>query len=131
MKVGFTGTQQGMTPFQLTDFEGWVLGREISEFHHGDCIGADEQAVMIVRTVQPNAKLVCHPPVNESKRAFAESDVYLPPKEYLDRNHDIVDAVHQMVACPKGKHEEQRSGTWATIRYASKRGGLLYIIWPY
>src|SRR3974377_1689794 len=118
MKVGFTGTQQGMSRLQLTDFEGWVMGREIAEFHHGDCIGADADAVMIVRTIQPNAKIVCHPPTNESKRAFVESDVYLPPKEYLDRNRDIVDAVHQMVACPKGVHEEQRSGTWATIRYA-------------
>lgn len=130
MKVGFTGTQQGMNNRQLIDFEDWVMGREIKEFHHGDCVGADADAVLIVRAIQPNAKIVSHPPVNESKRAFVESDEVLPPKEYLDRNHDIVDAVHQMVACPKGTQEERRSGTWATIRYAQRKGGLLYIIWP-
>ncbi len=42
--------------------------------------------------------------------------------EELDRNRDIVAAVSILIAAPETDIEEQRSGTWATVRYARKKG---------
>lgn len=126
MRIGFTGTQQGCTPQQLES-----LRRVLSfatEFHHGDCIGADAQARGLVPL---GCRTVCHPPKNPSKRAWTQNDATLPEKEYLERNHDIVDACPDLVATPKGFEEEPRwSGTWATIRYARRAGTRVTIIWP-
>jgi len=133
MKVGFTGTQSGMTIQQHNSL--WPLLKKLrtSEFHHGDCIGADTDATMLVHDIG-GIIIHCHPPKNKSKRAFTdklyiESIVY-DAKEYLDRNHDIVDATNILVATPKEFNEELRSGTWATIRYARKKHKKIYIIYP-
>lgn len=123
MRVGFTGTQRGMTPGQRDRFRATLLELVDApgphEFHHGDCIGADAQGAEIAREL--GFKLVAHPPTNDYKRAFVKSDASWTPKPYLARNHEIVDAVELMIATP-GEHTEQlRSGTWATIRYARRQ----------
>jgi hypothetical protein len=62
-----------------------------------------------------------HPPRYPKKRAFCDGAAAVRPAlDYLDRNHAIVDAVHALIAAPKGSKEERRSGTWATVRYARK-----------
>ena len=129
MHVGFTGTQQGMTEKQK---EVVLLLLESVEsggaFHHGDCIGADAQAATIARSIGYPIK--GHPPINDSKRAFFDSDDESEPKEYLVRNHDIVDESEIMIAAPKEEKEILRSGTWSTIRYAMKQDMPLYIVYP-
>ena len=131
--VGFTGTQGGMTPLQKLEFASrlpQILG---VEFHHGDCIGSDEEADKIVRRTCLNHRVIVHPPVKDAKRAWValfDEDVLLDPKDYIPRNHDIVDAVEEMFATPKGLEEERRSGTWATIRYAWKVEKPITIIFP-
>jgi len=55
---------------------------------------------------------------------------FLPRKEYLTRNHELVDASSVLFACPKGTHEELRSGTWATVRYALKQHKEVVVIYP-
>ena len=62
MKVGFTGTQKGMTERQFDIFAAVISELQPEEFHHGDCIGADEQAHDIVHVVAPDCKIVVHPP---------------------------------------------------------------------
>ncbi len=121
MRIGFTGTQKGMTDYQKNELRIslstiTVLNR--GEFHHGDCIGADEEAYDIA--IQYGFFIVVHPPINGSKRAFTSCDVMLPAKDYIARNHDIVDDTDILYACPDGP-EKVRSGTWATIRYALKK----------
>jgi hypothetical protein len=64
------------------------------------------------------------------KRAHNKPDLIWPAKPPLERNHDIVDQADVMIATPRTMQEEQRSGTWATIRYARKKGRELHIIWP-
>lgn len=130
IKVGFTGTQAGMTEYQkdavlalLRDLDG-----DLFEFHHGDCVGADAQAAQIAKTL--GFKIVAHPPLNNYKRAFFKSDETLPAKAYLDRNHDIVDAAEIMLATPKEFDEQLRSGTWATIRYSKKKNKSLFTFYP-
>jgi hypothetical protein len=100
--------------------------------HHGDCVGADAAAHQIARDL--GITVVVHPPVSNKKRAFCEGDQELPPKEYLVRNRDIVDASQVLVATPGGFQEKRRSGTWATVRYAtcglSPNVKCAQIIWP-
>lgn len=131
MKVGFTGTQSGMTRAQQVLVHDVLVKRVATEFHHGDCVGADAEAHgMAVRLGIP---VIIHPPLNPVKRAFCKGATHvvkeLEPKEYLERNHDIVDATDMLVAVPRDGTERRRSGTWATIRYARKLGREVIILW--
>lgn len=119
MRVGFTGTQIGMSQRQQQALIAFLRHNEINEFHHGDCIGADYQAHVVA--VHFKIPVVIHPPSIETKRAWCEEVTILEPKPYLDRNHDIVDACDALIAAPSSDDEELRSGTWATVRYARKR----------
>lgn len=129
MIIGFTGTQAGMSKSQKDNFE--TIMTEISifhpdfEFHHGDCIGADQEAHDIVSELTKN--IIIHPPSNSSKRAFCKAKTMLESKPYLERNKDIVNVCEALIACPKGS-EILRSGTWSTIRYAKKINKIVYII---
>lgn len=128
MKLGFTGTQQGMSKTQRTMLLAYLRSNKISEFHHGDCIGADAQADVYARIDAHPIHI--HPPIVKTKRAFCyvEGDVEYPAKEYLARNRDIVDMTDVLIAAPKGDEEELRSGTWATVRYARKRGKTVIVL---
>lgn len=131
MKLGFTGTQHGMTSQQRIELRRFVLaGESIVEAHHGDCIGSDCSFHRLFRWAYPRAKVVIHPPDNDKKRAYCEGDVTLPTKPYLVRNHDIVDSVDYIVATPSTLTEVRRSGTWATIRYARLKKKPITIIFP-
>jgi len=127
--VGFTGTREGMTGEQEGTVSQLINDLGTTQFHHGDCEGADLQAAMIAAD-DWGIKLVVHPPENDKLRAWCYADVLHDPKPYLDRNRDIVDACDVLLAAPKGYEEELRSGTWATIRYAQKVGKPVKIIWP-
>lgn len=121
MKIGFTGTQEGMSQRQQDQLADELIMRsgKKHEFHHGDCIGADYQAATIAN---PWALTYAHPPINPKKRAYHKSDVILPAKDYHERNRDIVDTCDILIAAPRTDAEELRSGTWSTIRYAQKQG---------
>src|SRR5574343_935929 len=101
MKIGFTGTQQGMTEEQVNSVAFFLTELQPTEIHHGDCIGADADFHKLVRTICPAAKIIIHPPINESKRAFCEGNIVLPAKEYLVRNRDIVDVSEIIIATPE------------------------------
>lgn len=133
VKVGFTGTQRGMTQQQKEKFFEVIEALFPDEFHHGDCIGADEDAHYICCVF--HYSIIIHPPTVATKRAFCRHEgegsyVVLPPKDYMARNQDIVDAVEVLVATPKGYAEELRSGTWATVRRAVKANRIVFVIWP-
>lgn len=132
--VGFTGTQIGMTKEQkrtlnkiIKNIRKTFKDRTIW-LHHGDCIGADHEANMIARSLR--AQTISHPPKLSTKRAFSEVTAIRPPKDYLVRNHDIVDECSLLLAAPKGVKEELRSGTWATVRYAFKMSKACLILEP-
>ena len=53
------------------------------------------------------------------------------PRQYHERNRNIVDATDILVATPKeNKGDIYRGGTWYTINYAVSKGKPVYIIWP-
>jgi hypothetical protein len=135
MKIGFTGTRQGMTEEQASTFEDltdklYRQDKTVREFHHGDCIGADEDAHDILRSF-PGLYLHSHPCTLFRQRANTENDVEYDALAPLDRNKVIVESVDIMIACPSGTDELFRgSGTWATIRHARRTKKKLFVIWP-
>lgn len=136
-RVGFTGTQNGMTDSQFRYVVTVLAMRalvtstvafEQAEFHHGDCVGADAEASLVARAM--GFRVVMHPPVDPSKRAFTIANVTRPPAPYLKRNEAIVDETDMLLATPATAREQTRSGTWATIRYALKNGKHVIVIKP-
>jgi len=135
MEIGFTGTQAGMSKKQklalirlLNKIDEFFT---ISEFHHGDCIGSDKESFDIIRSrYGSKCNIVAHPPKNPKKRAWTDSDEIREVKDYLIRNHDIVDETKILIGCPHQLDEKLRSGTWSTIRYGWKTGKFVIIVFP-
>lgn len=121
MRVGFTGTQRGMTDAQCGMLRALLREFGGTEFHHGDCIGADSQAHDIAD--ECGCAIILHPPTNYSKRAWREVPRHMmrPEYPYLTRNRHIVDATEWLIAMPGEFEEQLRSGTWSTVRYARSR----------
>lgn len=118
MVIGFTGTSKGMNPYQKQKVLELLKELKPHLVRHGDCVGADAEFHKIACSL--NIPTCIHPPDNDSKRAFNQSDSILPVKPYLDRNKDIVDMSDKLIATPETSKEKIRSGTWFTIRYAKR-----------
>lgn len=119
MRVGFTGSQYGMTSAQLQTVEAWLKELKPKEFHHGDCIGSDAQAHAIA--LKLHVPIVLHPPIIVRKRAYCNGAASIKaPQPYLVRNLDIVQSCDLLIAAPKEESEGLRSGTWTTVRYARR-----------
>jgi hypothetical protein len=127
-KCGFSGTSKGASKFQLDELEAKLkkLKEEgFDEFHHGACIGADEQAAIIAKRL--GFRVVAHPglaadPKNLRYRSeWTGNDEVREAKPFIKRDHDIVDETEYMLATPLTREEQIRSGTWTTVRYARSK----------
>ena len=131
MKVGFTGTREGMTDQQRAAVRQWLRENPPSEVHHGNCIGADEQfSYAVVDALDALPREVIHPcdiPSMQAPDPWA--DEIRQVLGALERNKNIVDETDMLLVGPKGP-QELRSGTWATVRYARKQGKRIVIVWP-
>jgi hypothetical protein len=127
MRVGFTGTRKGMTRVQRQTVKALLMSGRATEFHHGDCVGADAEAHDVARELR--LWVVVHPPTNIEKRAFRQGDETQPPRTYLTRNMRIVDDTEKIIAAPDGP-ERTRSGTWYTIRYAKSQNKPVSVVYP-
>jgi hypothetical protein len=132
MKAGFTGTRNGMTDAQKEEFVCLLATLGVTEFHHGDCVGADDEAANICREFQlGKGVIIAHPPINEKSRAwnrFATETRH--PKPYHERNHDIVDETEVLIATPFERKRQAFGGTWSTVRYAESKQKRVYVILP-
>lgn len=130
MRIGFTGTRAGMTNSQKEYIATLLKGINPLALHHGDCIGADEEVHAIAQSL--GIAIVVHPPLDTHQQAFVRGPVIetKEPKEYLQRNQDIVDDTDYLLACPKENFMVTRSGTWYTVRYAKKVGRVTTLILP-
>lgn len=140
--VGFSGTEKGMTDVQRNSLrstlyrvcEGRVDDAGINAiFHHGVCIGADEEAHALAHRL--GFYLEGHPGHLRDKT----SDLIYRPDEFyflhkrkntLQRNNDIVHASHVMIFAPYEYREINRSGTWSTVRKARRLLRPSYIVFP-
>jgi len=128
MKVGFTGTREGMSQHQKEQFALKIYDLNPTEFHHGDCEGADAEAHDIIRAIFPNIKIVVHPPKFSSHRAFRVGDEMREPDAYISRDKRIVEETEYLIGAPLVDKEQIRSGTWTTIRFAKKLNRLYTIL---
>ncbi len=133
MKIGFTGTRNGMTRLQRA-FVLRAIGQcHVTEVHHGACIGADKDFHNIALLLK--APIIIHPGVNKNGYCYSRASCpnakeVKPEKFFLDRDKDIVNSVDLLIATPKGHKEELRSGTWATVRYAREKNKHLLVVFP-
>lgn len=117
-----------MAPGQKERLTELLRSLKPTEFHHGDCVGADCEAHNILRSLGTYI-IHGHPPSNPSHRAWCRFNAIEPEAPYLTRNKHIVDATGGLIACPNGP-ERLRSGTWSTVRYAIKRKKPIFVIMP-
>jgi hypothetical protein len=131
MIAGVTGSREKPTGVQVRNCRQWIEDNKPQELHHGGCVGADEAVAQIGACHTP--KCVCHPPLERSlasQYAIQISDQCLPDKPYEDRNQDIVNICDILLAMPKTMKEEQRSGTWMTVRMARRAKKPIVFFWP-
>jgi glycerol-3-phosphate cytidylyltransferase-like family protein len=128
MVIGFTGTYKGMTPYQKQRILELLKELKPQLVRHGDCVGADTEFHEIAKTL--NIKVCIHPPDNDSKRAFNQSDSILPVKPYLDINKDIVDMSNILISTPETSKEDLHTGAWFSVRYAKRTGKEVIICKP-
>jgi hypothetical protein len=136
MIISFTGTQKGMTSYQKMSFLKVIqflkTKRNITQFNHGDCIGADTDAHEVVSKY--DIPIHIYPGVDKRgaspKRAFCINGTIHQSQEYLIRNKKMVDLCNVLIACPAESTEQLRSGTWSTIRYAKTIKTSIVTIYP-
>lgn len=129
MKVGITGTRNGITDKQILEVGRYLRSLpEGSQLHHGDCFGADINVAMIAQGL--GIWTVCHPPEKTDLRAFHRSNEKRPEKSYLARNRAIVDEVDLLMVVPMQDEWQSRGGTWYTHDYARKKDVPVKIFWP-
>lgn len=131
-QVGFTGTQRGMTDPQR-DKVRLLLQRRLFVAHHGACVGADEQFDAIVRTCPGLYWVHIYPSTIVERRTYlpvTQHDITELPAPPLMRNRRIVAACDVLIATPKEANMQERSGTWATVRYAKLAAKPNIIILP-
>jgi hypothetical protein len=101
--------------------------------HHGDCTGSDEQVFDAAKAL--GFATVAYPAsdVDDRWRAKTESDIIHHAEPALKRNHTIVGRSNVLIAAVHGFNPskmQERSGTWATIRYAKKEGVPFWLVDP-
>lgn len=135
MIIGVTATRKGLTKRQLASCWDLLGSLSLKTLHHGDCIGGDAQFHRLAHFAKAK-RIVIHPPSVDIYRAWCKQETdetvvdILTPLPYLVRDKNIVRASEVMIGCPKGFKEEIRSGTWATLRFASKISKPRYIVYP-
>lgn len=125
MVVGFTGTRKSMNTAQVAQLSMMlaILKRDTNnEFHQGGAIGGDKQARILAR--EWGYQVHWHPCPGVSladvleDEPLARHEIWHEVFPPLTRNRNIVEIALVLLAGPLTDREEQRSGTWATVRYA-------------
>jgi hypothetical protein len=152
MKLGFTGTRNGLTKEQRAVVRKLLSVLDFNEIHHGDCVGADNELVDLAgsswhiketerlgvenknnwyTTVLP---VIAYPGKNvagnSDSRAYSRWNTKtLRTERYLTRNRNIVNNVDFVIAAPKEESQVCSGGTWYTINYAIKQKVPLIIVY--
>lgn len=128
MRIGFTGTREGMTDAQKEAVRDLLIKFTPEWAHHGDCVGADADFHQICRDLGIRVK--GHPPIKPDYRAYCQFDESNVPKAYYARNRDIVAESDLLLATPKETHQQPKGGTWYTVGYSQTVKKSRIIVWP-
>lgn len=129
MILSVTGTRTGASEAALDACRHWLSTHDQpTEAHHGDCVGADTQWHELLEAM--DVPIHIHPCNLRSQRSHLSGAQIYPVRSPLVRNHVLVDVCDVLHAFPQTMEEIQRSGTWATIRYARKSGRDHVLFWP-
>lgn len=136
MKLGITGTRDGMTEAQEKVFRKVIAGFSFPEVHHGSCEGVDIQAARIIHEIcspwkQGVWRCICHPGPEGIGDGISGVDTdRLPPLGHFARNRAIVDEIDLLIVIPRETEQQEFGGTWYTHDYAIKKSKDLMVIWP-
>lgn len=128
LRIGITGTRDGMNDVQFEQLKEFLDTDEQFEIHHGDCVGVDAEVAVYAKML--GHYVVCHPPIKKNLRAFTDYDECRPAYDYLKRDRHIVDAVDLLIVIPLSAQRPKFSGTWYTHDYAVKTNVQLVILYP-
>ncbi len=131
MKIGITGTREGMTELQFEAVKKCLEEKycEGAEFHHGDCVGVDAEAATLAKEI--GYKIISHPgPDHDGLRAYVDCDESREPQSHFKRNRTIVDACDFLLVVPLQMERQPRGGTWYTYDYAVKKDKPFSLIYP-
>jgi predicted Rossmann fold nucleotide-binding protein DprA/Smf involved in DNA uptake len=131
MTIGFTGTRKGMTPEQIARATELLSTLGATRVVHGCAVGADREFHALTKKLLVVMRPVFTEQVSWAYAIAGPGDTVIDNEpDPLLRNRAIVHGADVMLAAPSGTREEQRSGTWATIRYARKKEKHVIIVWP-
>lgn len=133
-----SGTQKGLTSIQqnvLFDLiDDFLSTPGPHEWRDGDCIGVDAECARYIHEVRTacawDVKTFSHPGDLSPKRAGVKHDRNFTPIAPLARNRLMVERSTHVLIAPKESVEAIRSGTWATWRWARKKGRPWLIVYP-
>lgn len=134
MIIGVTGTRNGMNEIQKNNVTEFLrksreeLELEMFTLRHGDCVGVDDEVAKIAHNL--GYVTFSHPPVNDTLRAFHESDFSASPKSHFSRNRDIVDNSDLLIVVPMDNERKSKGGTWYTYDYAVKKNVPVRVFYP-
>jgi hypothetical protein len=133
MRVGITGTRNGLTDIQVENIYYWLAKSAWGgELHHGDCVGADVQVATIAAEL--GMQTVCHPPEKSDLRGWFASNETREPLSYFARNRNIVDETEVLLVVPYQDKEvflaSTAGGTLYTYNYAKKKNKLTIVFYP-
>jgi len=133
MKVGFTGSREGMSDSQKKRvkelLEENVENTPISlnQFHYGDYIGADDEAHLMAKELKYDTH--CHGPKSFDNRKLNHGDINY--KETECNFLLLVKYTNLLIATPNSiESENEKSGVWCTVRNAKSLNKKIHIIYP-
>ncbi len=137
-RVGAAATREGLSDEQkaavFEHFRQWMIyALSPPELHHGGEAHGDRDIHRAYRKVYGTAgRVVIYPASDQPPHLcdWSDADHVCEAAPSLQRNKDIVAAITEgsvLIACPRLKAQELRSGTWATVRAAERsRKGVLF-----
>jgi hypothetical protein len=128
MKVGVTGTREGMNKAQFEQVKQFLEKYTDSELHHGDCRGVDVEVALLAKGM--GYKIVCHPPKSNKEQGHFGGDDIREPQTYLKRDRNIVDETDILLVVPLQNERQDKGGTWYTYDYALKTGKTVHMAYP-
>lgn len=138
MIVGFTGTRRGPTPAQHAAMDRFLLRLFVNHgaqvLVHGGAVGCDTFAHHTVTASGLNRDIpilvfpAIEGPCSSVVNIPMGNCLIAEPIPTLERNRIIAGISTGLIAVPATDREEQRSGTWATVRYAREIGCPVYVV---